>query len=52
MIPHEISCPHCARKLDLIQEASNYYCERCGIVWTWWKLPTKETSDGTQNKPD
>ena len=37
--PPAICCPHCGQLVDLVEKGCNYPCERCGVVWRWYRRP-------------
>ena len=39
MRPPAICCPECGQLVELVEDACNYPCERCGVLWRWYYRP-------------
>ena len=37
--PAAICCPHCGRVVEFVAKGGNYPCERCGVLWRWYRRP-------------
>lgn len=44
-----IACPECGR-LVYVEKGCNYPCERCGVLWRWYRRPDPPTRNLTDRE--